>query len=97
MNYFVAIFLYIGSMLGLNVFSICFLMLFFFFNSYSYESIIKVLSLSLRRKISACWEATQFVFPSVLSGLDDCYYCSNIIVSLLFKLYAKFSLRLQER
>src|ERR1043165_4420224 len=36
-------------------------------------------------------------FSSVLSGLDDCYYCSNIIVSLLFKLCAKFSLRLQER
>ena len=41
--------------------------------------------------------ATQFVFPSVLSGLDDCYYYSNIIVSLLFKFCAKFSLRLQER
>src|ERR1041385_3698754 len=38
-----------------------------------------------------------FCFCSVLSGLDDCYYCSNIIVSLLFKLCAKFSLRLQER
>ena len=36
-------------------------------------------------------------FPSVLSGLDDCYYCSNIIVSLLFKLCAKFSLWLQKR
>ena len=48
-------------------------------------------------KESACWEATQFVFPSVLSGLDDCYYCSNIIVSLLFELCAKFSLWLQER
>src|SRR3954468_21083690 len=43
-------------------------------------------------KESACWEATQFVFPSVFSGVDDCYYCSNIIVSLLFKLYAKFSI-----
>src|SRR3954469_7454375 len=38
-----------------------------------------------------------FCFYSVFSGLDDCYYCSNIIVSLLFKLCAKFSLRLQER
>src|SRR4051812_29399266 len=37
-----------------------------------------------------------FCFCSVLSGLDDCYYCSNIIVSLLFKLCAKCSLRLQE-
>ena len=36
-------------------------------------------------------------FSSVLSGLDDFYYCINIIVSLLFKLCAKFSLRLQER
>ena len=39
----------------------------------------------------------SFCFCSGLSGLDDCYYCSNIIVSLLFKLFAKFSLRLQER
>ena len=38
-----------------------------------------------------------FLFFSVLSGLDDCYYFINIIVSLLFKLCAKFSLRLQER
>src|SRR3954467_12667711 len=38
-----------------------------------------------------------FCFSSVLSGLNDCYYCSNIIVSLLFKLCAKFSLRLRER
>src|ERR1041384_5661774 len=38
-----------------------------------------------------------FCFSSVLSGLDDCYYCSNIIVCLLFKLCAKFSLRFQER
>ena len=38
----------------------------------------------------------QFVLY-VLSGLDVCYDCSNIIVSLLFKLCAKFSLRLQER
>ena len=38
-----------------------------------------------------------FCFCSVLSGLDDCYYCSNIIVSLLFMLCAKFSVRLQER
>ena len=38
-----------------------------------------------------------FCFCSVLSGLDDFYYCSNIIVSLLFKFCAKFSLRLQER
>ena len=36
-------------------------------------------------------------FSSILSGLDDCYYCSSIILSLLFKLCAKFSLRLQER
>src|SRR3954470_13067663 len=36
----------------------------------------------------------SFSFCSVLSGLDDCYYCSNIIVSLLFKLCAKFSLEL---
>ena len=48
-------------------------------------------------KESACWEATQFVFPYVLSALDDCYYCSNTIVSLLFKLCAMFSLWLQER
>ena len=40
--------------------------------------------------------AVLFFFCSVLSGLDDCYYCSNIIVSLLFKLCAKFSLRLQK-
>src|SRR4051812_42308498 len=39
----------------------------------------------------------SFCFSSVLSGLDDCYYCNNIIVSLLFKLCAKFSPRLQER
>ena len=39
----------------------------------------------------------SFWFCSVLSGLDDCYYCSNIIVSLLFKLCAKFNLGLQER
>ena len=38
-----------------------------------------------------------FCFSYVLSGLDDCYYCSNIVVSLLFKLCAKFSIRLQER
>src|SRR3954463_8687843 len=38
----------------------------------------------------------RFFFCSVLSGLDDCYYCRNIIVSLFFKLCAKFSLRLQE-
>src|ERR1044072_6896365 len=38
-----------------------------------------------------------FCFCSVISGLDDCYYCSNIIVSLFFNLCAKFSLRLQER
>src|SRR3954466_642094 len=37
-----------------------------------------------------------FLLYSVLSGLDDCYYCSNIIVSLFFKLCAKFSLTLQE-
>ena len=38
----------------------------------------------------------SFCFCSVLSGLDDFYYCSNIIVSLFFKLCAKFSLRLHE-
>ena len=38
----------------------------------------------------------SFCFCSVLSGLDDCYYCSNIIVSLFFKLCAKFSLRVLE-
>src|ERR1041384_8136816 len=38
----------------------------------------------------------SFFFCSVLSGLDDCYYCINIIVSLFFKLCAKFSLRLHE-
>ena len=38
----------------------------------------------------------SFFFCSVLSGFDDCYYCSNIIVSLFFKLCAKFSLRLHE-
>ena len=38
-----------------------------------------------------------FLFSSVLSGHDDCYYGSNIIVSLIFKLCAKFSLRLQAR
>ena len=38
-----------------------------------------------------------FSFSFVLSSLDDCYYCRNIIVSLIFKLCAKFSLRLQER
>src|ERR1043165_4454149 len=43
-----------------------------------------------------CYLYFQFVL-SVLSGLDDFYYCSNIIVYLLFKLCAKFSLRLQER
>ena len=43
-----------------------------------------------------CYLYFKFVL-SVLSGLDVCYYCSNIIVSLLFKLCAKFSLRLQER
>src|SRR4051812_27595265 len=40
------------------------------------------LCLAQRRKESACWEATQFVFPSIFSGLDICYYGSNIIVSL---------------
>src|SRR4051812_44684186 len=50
------------------------------------------LCLAQRRKKSACWEATQFVFPSVFSGLDVFYYCSNIIVSLFFKLCAKFIL-----
>src|ERR1044072_9406114 len=43
-----------------------------------------------------CYLYFQFVL-FVFSGLDVCYYCSNIIVSLLFKLCAKFSLRLQER
>ena len=64
---------------------------------FSCEHHLQSSCLAQRRKKSACWEATKFVFPSVLSGLDDCYYCSNIIVSLLFKLCAKFSLWLQER
>src|ERR1041384_7115791 len=38
----------------------------------------------------------SFFFCSVLSGLDDFYYCSNIIVSLFFKFCAKFSLRVLE-
>src|ERR1043165_10246280 len=42
-----------------------------------------------------CYLFFQFVL-SVLSGLYVCYYCSNIIVSLFFKLCAKFSLRLHE-
>ena len=37
-----------------------------------------------------------FCFFSVLIGIDDCYYFSNIIVSLFFKLCAKFSLRVHE-
>src|SRR4051812_29648075 len=73
----------IGSGLDLNVFYICFLTLPFASNSYSYESIFCNLHAYLKGvKESACWEATQFVFPSVLSCIDDCYYCSNIIVSL---------------
>src|SRR4051812_38891678 len=65
----------------------------FCFNSYPLVSIFVNLRAELKGvKESACWEATQFVFPSVLSFLDDFYYCSNIIVSLLFKLCAKFSL-----
>src|SRR3954462_12338531 len=43
-----------------------------------------------------CYLYFQFVL-SIISGLDVCYYCSNIIVSLLFKHCAKISLRLQER
>src|ERR1043165_8252395 len=34
-----------------------------------------------------------FLFLFCFSGLDDCYHCSNIIVSFFFKLCAKFSLR----
>ena len=33
----------------------------------------------------------SFCFCSVLSGLDDCYYCSNIIVSFFFKLCANLA------
>ena len=42
-----------------------------------------------------CYLYFQFAI-SDFSGIDVCYYCNNIIVSLLFKLCAKFSLRLQE-
>ena len=63
-------------------------------NSYSLVSIFCNLHAQLKGvKESACSEATQFVFPSVLSCLDDCYYCSDIIVSFFFKICAKLSLR----
>ena len=38
-----------------------------------------------------------FLLLFCFSGLDDCYYCRNITISLFFKLCAKFSLWLQER
>ena len=68
-----------------------------FLKSYSLVSIFYNLRAQLKGvKESAYWEATQFVFPSIFSGLNDFYYCNNIIVSLLFKLCVKFSLRLQK-
>src|SRR4051812_814463 len=50
------------------------------------------LCLAQRRKRKRLLGGNPICFPSVLSGLDDCYYYCNIIVSLLFKLCAKFSL-----
>ena len=55
------------------------------------------MALKKRFREAARNEFRFFFFCSVISGLDDFYYCSNIIVSLLFKLCSKFSLRLQER
>ena len=97
MSYFSTRSLCIGSMLDLNMFLSCFLMLSFASNSYSYESTLYNPScLAKGIKESAYWEATQNAFTFSFSGLDACYYYSNIIVSF-FKLCAKFSLRLQER
>ena len=63
----------------------------------SFDSIFFALCLAQRRKRKRLLGGNPIFCPFVLSGLDDCYYCSNIIVYLLFKLCAKFSLRLQER
>src|ERR1041385_4454271 len=43
-------------------------------------------------KESACWEATQDAFTSVFSGLNDCYYCRNTIVSLFSSFVPSYSL-----
>ena len=69
----------------------------FCFISYSLVSIFYNLHAQLKCiKESAYWEATQNVFTFSFSGLDACYYCSNIIVSLFSSFVPSFSLRLQE-
>src|SRR4051812_46634838 len=42
-------------------------------------------------------EDTQNVFTLSFSGLDACYYCINIIVSLFSNFVPSFSRRLQEK
>ena len=54
------------------------------------------MALKKRFREAARNEFRFFFFAFVLSGLYVCYYCSNIIVYLFFKLCAKFSLRVLE-
>src|SRR3954470_21356601 len=87
MNYSIAIFVCIGSMLDLNVFGICFFMLSFVLQLLSlreHQQNLKPIFMAIKKELlgdNPCYLYFQFVL-SVISGFDVCYYCSNIIVSL---------------
>ena len=96
-NYFIAIFLCIGSMSDWNVVGIFFLMLSFvlqllFLREHPWN--FKPIFLAIKKELlgdTPCYLYFQF-FLFLLVSLGLCYYCINIIVSLFSSFVPSFSL-----